>query len=234
MAKIFRGASRVLAWLDGGAEEEQGVRILHRLSRSILSATDDRYDRDRENVLGSSIQRDRISAIHKYISLAWFTRALIIQEVNMNTDVSLICGASEITWARFTAAVEVLRNLHMGALGAISQPKFDALQIIVNLWKFHNMSRQPLRSKKVATVLFHHCSVPITMTTTRKILSVLFILYQAATVLTIAIASSPYTTWLRTYSPCLTQWRPQKDPPRNGTDTSAANHTIRCYQLLQG
>lgn len=142
MAKIFRGASRVLAWLNGGVEEEQGVKILHTLSRSILSVTDERYGRDPQNVLDFSVQGNDAFAIHRFLSLAWFTRVWIIQEVVMNTDVTLICGTSEITWARFTAAVEVLRHLCSGTSGAAPQYKLDALQIIINLWKLHNMSKE--------------------------------------------------------------------------------------------
>jgi hypothetical protein len=140
MGQIFRSASRVLAWLDGGVEEEQGMHILNKITRPTPSVAYGTSVQLWEKADESFFFRNGMLMIHKLLSLAWFTRVWIIQEIVMNMDAMLICGTSEITWHRFTVAIEFLRNLPSGTADSVVGHKLDALQVIINLWKSHNMA----------------------------------------------------------------------------------------------
>jgi hypothetical protein len=69
MTRIFRSASRVLAWLSGGAKEERGMNILKQLSRLPQTLTNDVLGHD-----GRTHTQDDNVAIRSFFSLAWFTR----------------------------------------------------------------------------------------------------------------------------------------------------------------
>jgi hypothetical protein len=152
MAKIFRGAKTVSAWLDGGAEEERGMLLLDQLSRYQLPQCQPPRYRKRQfpqpqyqpRAFVNRTDEDELkwkedeSTIHNFLSLPWFDRLWINQEVVMNTDVILHCGTSSITWLRFTAAMKVHEYLQSSGKSLINQNKLDALQVIIELWKQHN------------------------------------------------------------------------------------------------
>jgi hypothetical protein len=74
---------------------------------------------------------------------ACFTRLWIVQEIVMNIDVVLICGTFEITWIRLVTAMQILeKNLDRVVIVGW-QNKLDALRVIINLWKYHNMIDVP-------------------------------------------------------------------------------------------
>jgi hypothetical protein len=137
MAKIYRGAKRVLAWLDGGAEEERGMLLLNQSSRFYVPTVTVRTGD------GKLKWKENDCVIHKFLSLCWFDRLWIIQEIVMNTDVVLFCGTSSITWLRFTAALDTHLYSCPSGIDSIAQTKYNALQVIIGLWKQHNTIGRP-------------------------------------------------------------------------------------------
>jgi hypothetical protein len=130
MAEIFRGARRVLAWLDGGAEEERGMQILDQLSRRPKPAAYKLEDGD-----GDLLEQDNnMNLIHQFLRLAWFTRLWVIQEVIMNADVVLICGASEISWARLITILRTYRDLIEKPLDFLGRARLEGLYTVAELW----------------------------------------------------------------------------------------------------
>jgi hypothetical protein len=135
MAKIFRGASKVLAWLNGSAEAERGLGLLDSLSRELTRNPDETSNQLLTRWSPQYDQDVKLDLIHKFLGLAWFGRVWIVQEIVMNVDAMLICGISEISWLRLAIAIDYLS----GRFGDQSmQRKLDALQVIVALWKYHN------------------------------------------------------------------------------------------------
>ncbi|KAH4036490.1 hypothetical protein HBI56_114100 [Parastagonospora nodorum] len=133
MTKIFRGASRVLAWLDGGADEEKGMQLLNKWSRDAGHTI-----RERSNGQSKSPAHDvaqETDSIHRLLDLAWFSRLWIIQEVVMNADVVLICGSCDISWFRFSIGLSVYRTKRPSARFI---DELEALQRIYQLWKHYN------------------------------------------------------------------------------------------------
>jgi hypothetical protein len=127
MARIFRGASTVLAWLDDGAEEERGMVTLERLSRYGTSENEDERVADRRpRMSGSHTSEDNV-LIHKFLNLAWFTRLWIIQEIVMNADVILFCGTSSMTWTRFSVAWSNYRCIQTPGTRLVDPQRLDAL-----------------------------------------------------------------------------------------------------------
>jgi hypothetical protein len=138
MARIFRRASKVLAWLDGGVDEERGMMLFEQLSRYHISEDkNEEPEYQRRQAHDSSLREEDI-LIHKFLSLSWFTRLWIVQEIVMNADIELICGTSSITWLRFTVALEYyLQNFHMDR-SFMHSLRFAALQTIAGLWYKHS------------------------------------------------------------------------------------------------
>jgi hypothetical protein len=138
MARIFRGASKVLAWLDDGAEEERGMLLLEQLSRYQEHAKNEFEGHSRSESQHSWKEEENYMIIHKFLGLAWFARLWIIQEIVMNADVILFCGTSSMTWVRFTAALSNHRHLQPRGTLSINQHRLDAIQAITNLWRQHS------------------------------------------------------------------------------------------------
>jgi hypothetical protein len=147
MAHIFRGANRVLAWVGGGQDEERGMQLLNRLSRTSAQNPDTQL----QNLYSHVPSLDETSLdtylerrpIRDFLSLPWFTRLWIIQEVVFNLDVTLLCGASEITWVRLVTALRVLYDNLIQTTSFIGNEKIEALRIIGRLWKRHCMINEP-------------------------------------------------------------------------------------------
>lgn len=139
MATVFRDARRVLAWLDGGYDEERGLRFLDSLSRQMRSTSVETSDQLMSRWTPPSEQGVKLRLIQKFLGLAWFTRVWIIQEIVMNVDAVLICGAMEISWIRLVTVVEHLKSILDKSLDDTMQRKLDALQVIIALWKYHNL-----------------------------------------------------------------------------------------------
>jgi hypothetical protein len=49
--------------------------------------------------------------VDRIVSIAWFTRAWVVQEATLATDVKVFCGLSGMTWVAFARAIETLRFL---------------------------------------------------------------------------------------------------------------------------
>ncbi|CAN9422913.1 unnamed protein product [Alternaria alternata] len=76
MVQIFRGARKVMAWLDPGGDttvEQKGMRLLDRLSRLSKTKAGKSYD--------------DLSTVLKFLNLPWFNRLWIVQEVVFNLEV---------------------------------------------------------------------------------------------------------------------------------------------------
>jgi hypothetical protein len=161
MARIFRGASKVLAWLDDGADEERGLLLLEQLSRyqdpeykdgDEYENEDEDEDGDEElgdKELPDSYARDDNILIHKFLSLAWFTRLWIIQEIVMNADVILFCGTSSMTWVRFSEAFSNYLYLQPQGTRLVDLKRLEVLRNITRVWAQHNLPGL-LRSRSVA------------------------------------------------------------------------------------
>ncbi|KAH8726013.1 heterokaryon incompatibility protein-domain-containing protein, partial [Phaeosphaeriaceae sp. PMI808] len=141
MTKIFRNASRVLAWVGGGTEEEQGMHILDSLTRKWGS---------RVEIKKRSVARDDFKSvdlepmddgdrlhIRAFLSLTWFTRLWIVQEVVFNVDIVFLCGNTVITWIRLAIALEVLQSTSAETVAFVDDGKIQALHSIAKLWKHH-------------------------------------------------------------------------------------------------
>lgn len=142
MTQIFRNATRVLAWAGGGAEEEQGMRFMSKLSRSNRDAVESQL---REEI----IARDNVSqttfeiTLRQFLSLSWFNRLWIVQEIVFNHDVTLICRKTELSWSRLVGA---LVNLHTNfpiTRSEIGEAKIKTILNIARLWRYHCTLDEP-------------------------------------------------------------------------------------------
>jgi hypothetical protein len=148
MVRIYRGAKRVLAWLDPGTcvgNEEEGMRVLDKLSR--------RSRQDIEVHPESAQERDLEVQIHfrgiiNFLSLPWFNRLWIVQEVVFNIDVILICDASVLSWARLIAALSILEGIPIHEFSIVEREKVDAIRKIGKLWGYYSLIDQPIHAAR--------------------------------------------------------------------------------------
>jgi hypothetical protein len=137
MVQIFRGAQRVMAWLDPGGDttvEQAGMRKLDLLSRA------------------SRIARGRLHEIpHEvllFLSLPWFNRLWIVQEIVFSLEICLICGTTELPFSRLVSALSVVepftqRDSHYNAA------RLEAIGEIVKLWDRYSLFGE-VRSEREA------------------------------------------------------------------------------------
>ncbi|KAF2252314.1 HET-domain-containing protein, partial [Trematosphaeria pertusa] len=153
MARIFRGARRVLAWLGpGGGENERGMRLMDRLSRrpSRMIQSQLHLAKNAENTLEME-DESNAHAIGQFLSMPWFNRLWIIQECVFNNDLTLICGASEMSLSRFLAAIERCKS--DGLWGALSSNSLSAIVKLAKLWKLHSMAEHVSTETSTAEIL---------------------------------------------------------------------------------
>jgi hypothetical protein len=131
MVQIFRGARRVMAWLDPGGDttvEQKGMRLLDRISR--LSNTT-RTDRSYKH----------FSTVLQFLNLPWFNRLWIVQEVVFNVEVCLICGEVELPFSRLVSALSIIkRQDSWHELGG--EAKSEAIVEIGRLWNIYSLFRE--------------------------------------------------------------------------------------------
>jgi len=137
MVRIFRGARRVMAWLDPGGDttvEQQGMRELDHLSRAS------------EIQLG--VPQRSFYDVLRFLSLPWFNRLWIVQEVVFNLDIHLICGDMKLPFSRLVVALSVLQR-HI-RVNELSESRMTALDEMGTLWNCHSLfgigSRRALSS----------------------------------------------------------------------------------------
>jgi hypothetical protein len=128
MVDIFRGANGVLAWLHQGDESiERGMRILERISR--LSKAQEERSGYKEDLASGPTD------VWNFLSLPYFRRLWIIQEVVFNLDITFICGISELSWLRLSTAL--LSNQHEVSARNLSDTgcSTNAIREMATLWR---------------------------------------------------------------------------------------------------
>ncbi|KAH7074877.1 heterokaryon incompatibility protein-domain-containing protein [Paraphoma chrysanthemicola] len=133
MANIYRGATRVVAWLGPvgqGSHEEQGMKFLGILPRH-------------EGSLDKYIQQDNhdlrkhcpLCQVVCFFGLPWFSRLWVVQEIVLNIDVQLFCGSYQLSWVRLAAAVGILQSEKFWETLLSKRPHIATLKTTVDLWK---------------------------------------------------------------------------------------------------
>jgi hypothetical protein len=97
------------------------------------------------NQLWSRLRRDAITFerqsrnVASFLSLSWFSRLWVVQEIVLNIDVVLLCGDTQMTWARLTAALKNLRTHDEIWKHIVShRQQIASLEAIANLWLLHS------------------------------------------------------------------------------------------------
>jgi len=130
MVKIFRGATRVMAWLDPGGDttaEQRGMWKLDRFSR--MSGVP-RWD-----------SFNNLSEVLSFFNLPWFNRLWIVQEIVFSLDICLICGDTELSFSRLIVALSVLET-DITTYDAADQARMRAILNITKLWNRHSFLGQ--------------------------------------------------------------------------------------------
>jgi hypothetical protein len=126
MRNIYQAAERVVVWLGEGCVEthraiswvsshferdEQGLEHLTKTARTIMDGCPKSTVDDGDDGLdGEETTQDRrlqlLKGFNNLLSRPWWSRVWVIQEVVVNSDVTIMCGHSEVSWTTFMAFVE--------------------------------------------------------------------------------------------------------------------------------
>ncbi|KAI2475627.1 HET domain containing protein [Pyrenophora tritici-repentis] len=132
MDKIYRSAKRVLAWLGpGGGNDEAGLQILERLSQLPKP-------RHIDDPMG--LEASECLLIKRFLDLPLFRRFWTVQECVLNTDVTLTCGESEITFPRLLAGLKMF-DIHFRFF-VVPQgfPGLCAIRKTADLWNKYSFA----------------------------------------------------------------------------------------------
>jgi len=157
MARIYHSASRVLVWLGNGEGGEANTMGL--LSRLTRSSSVIHEHTGYANAVGPKTEitllRD-LEPIWKFTGLPWFSRRWIIQEVSLNPDVVLHCGAAELSWPRFILALEILAK-YLDE-GTARPAGLDSLLKLGSLWRTWTLLDDAQKDCELLDLLdsFHH------------------------------------------------------------------------------
>ena len=122
MTDIYRGASRVLAWLGGGQAEEQALSRINVLGRLIHSQA---------GAPSSSHRQELSKSILDLLRMPWFSRRWIIQEVVMNLDVVIFCGSQQSSFLRLAQSYIWSLSIERSPLARTA-----GLMAIFDLWNW--------------------------------------------------------------------------------------------------
>ncbi|KAH8669742.1 heterokaryon incompatibility protein-domain-containing protein [Tricladium varicosporioides] len=98
MGQIYRNAERVVVWLGRENGGEESLDLLNR-SRKTITDINGLPERGESTKIVSSA----VSALENVLSLQWFTRRWVIQEVVLNSEVILFSGSVSVSWTRLVA-----------------------------------------------------------------------------------------------------------------------------------
>ncbi|KAI0438943.1 heterokaryon incompatibility protein-domain-containing protein [Xylaria telfairii] len=119
MRDIYRCASSVLVWLGKDPLGEACLREIALLSQ-------------RKTVPVMTSGRGKITSIlNRLVSLSWFSRRWVIQEIVLNPNVTFFCGAVSVPWLR---AAQLLKYIPRDD----SSPRISHLHTLKELWDVHN------------------------------------------------------------------------------------------------
>ncbi|KLU89781.1 hypothetical protein MAPG_08750 [Magnaporthiopsis poae ATCC 64411] len=99
MVDIYRSATRVLVWLGSDGDKEKAMARLGVLGHRILR---------RESTLSARELDELASCASALLSMPWFSRRWIIQEVVFSPDVALFVGAERTSFFRLVAIIKLL------------------------------------------------------------------------------------------------------------------------------
>ncbi|KAK6085187.1 hypothetical protein SCUP515_01005 [Seiridium cupressi] len=129
MDQIYQNAATVLVWL--GSLGEDSLKLLHDHTRRLSSQTESTSSLREGGKLGFAIQT--------ILSLPWFRRRWVVQEVVLN--VKFICGDAEIEWMALGRLVSDILPLYQGYDVVVSTNR-EVLQSVTQM--FHLCQRYAL------------------------------------------------------------------------------------------
>lgn len=178
MRSIYQYASKVLIWLGESSAEtcsslswvlnhadtgEAGLKFLTGTATTIMdTARDDTSRTDDENVEDRRLRL--LKGFEDLLTRDWWSRIWVIQEVVTNSDVTVICGNSEVRWSTFMAFITGLhQSKHLLQMPLAETAHYSrALDHAVSQRQFASQSGQPM-----ADLLVHIAvSIPLILGTT--------------------------------------------------------------------
>jgi hypothetical protein len=145
MVQIFRGATRVLAWLHDSDEAlETAMHSIDHVSRRLH-----RHRLEIEEDIGTDNgnTHHHVADILVLFQLPYFRRLWIIQEIAFNVEITLICGKTQLSWFRMYTVLQSYRSRRLIESSQSGMAGIRAVCLAAEEW-----SRNCLISKEPSTV----------------------------------------------------------------------------------
>jgi hypothetical protein len=138
MDEIFQRAKTVLVWLGNFGEDS--LSLLHDHTRRLSSQAESKSSLEEGGKLGYAIQT--------ILSLPWFQRRWVVQEVVLNANVKFICGGAQVEWTAFGRLVSEVLPLYQG-YDVVSSTNREALQSVTKMFELwqHFIHETPSRGE---------------------------------------------------------------------------------------
>jgi hypothetical protein len=107
MGRIYSRASEVLVWLGEATDTDQIEGVCESL-QEIARRGNDEHGTSKTWRPTSSQEVDSLSS---FLNRPWFSRRWVLQEVAMNTNVTVHCGNYQISWVWVQTALKILNQI---------------------------------------------------------------------------------------------------------------------------
>jgi hypothetical protein len=149
MGRIYSRASEVLVWLGEATDKDQIEGVCESL-QEIARGGNDKLSTSKTWRPTSSQELDSLSS---FLNRSWFSRRWVLQEVAMNTNITVHCGNHQISWSLVQTAltflnqisaderknsVELLSITSISAIESITTLYWENRTILDLLWSCHS------------------------------------------------------------------------------------------------
>jgi hypothetical protein len=149
MGRIYSRASEVLVWLGEATDKDQieGVcESLHEIARG-------GNDKSSTSKTWRPTSYQELDSLSSFLNRPWFSRRWVLQEVAMNTNITVYCGNHQISWSLVQTAltflnqisaderknsVELLSITSIAAIESITTLYWENRTILDLLWSCHS------------------------------------------------------------------------------------------------
>ncbi|RSM05119.1 hypothetical protein CDV31_009753 [Fusarium ambrosium] len=135
MTNIFQLAVRVYIWLG---EDEDESRVATQFLEEIAPIASARVDGQvrKHSSKFPKVEDPKWSILAKLLERKWFRRVWVAQELVLAREAIVVCGARQMTWDRFHAAVEACFSVVEGAGYSFLLPRQTKVAAVLHLGEF--------------------------------------------------------------------------------------------------
>ncbi|KAH6880015.1 hypothetical protein B0T10DRAFT_145765 [Thelonectria olida] len=151
MANIFESAARVYIWLG---EEEDESQVALQFLEKIASTSSPEVDGPDPKRLSAmdipKVEDPKWGTINKLLERKWFRRVWVTQELVLAQEAIVVCGAHQIPWDKFHAAIKLCFDLVEREGFSFLLPRQSKVAAVLHLGEFRLSYRSDRKNQDLA------------------------------------------------------------------------------------